>query len=117
LTRFVFASKDQPHTRRREGFERLERGIDVRPLRVVDPADTVELTHENHAMWQTGKRSERDLHADLIDAERLDGQPRGKRVLDIRHSFQLQRSSRNAALLAIDAQDEIAAVEKRAILD
>ena len=50
LARLVLAAEDQPDARRRKRLQRLERGIDVRPFRIVDPADAVQFTHEDHTM-------------------------------------------------------------------
>ena len=111
LTRFVFASQDQQHAGRGKTFQRFERGVDVRPFRVVDVTNAALLPHHHHPVRQPSERSERDLHRHVIDAHRARGKPCGQSVFHVRQPFQLQRRTRYAPLFAADAQDHLVAIQ------
>src|SRR5437667_3902631 len=68
-------------------------------------------------MWQSGECAEGDLHIDITHAGRSRREPRRERVLDVRGPLDLQRRTRNAALLPFDEYDHFVSIEIRAFLD
>src|SRR5216684_9252266 len=52
LAGFVLPAEDQEDAGGGEAFQRAERGIDVRSLRVVDPANAAAVADEHHPMWE-----------------------------------------------------------------
>ena len=66
--------------RRVEGFERLQRGLDVRGLGIVDVAHAAQLAHLLEAVRRSGELAQGRVHARLVGAERAGDRDRAGRV-------------------------------------